>query len=279
VSKIRQLTVRRAQAGSTLLEFLSVQLKISKKNAKRMIDARVVFINTRRTWMAKHKLSAGDRIEIPAESEASVEKPKRVWPLYEDENLLVANKPPGIVSDGESSVESLLRIERSSPKLRAVHRLDKDTSGCLLFALHEEAREQAIAAFEEMKVGKKYLVIAIGKVPPDLELVDQAIDGKSARTRFRILEMGAHATLLEAELETGRMHQIRRHLAAVQLGIAGDKQYGKQEISSSLLRTISRQMLHAWKLEIPSLKLKVTAPLPKDFCEALEQFGLEQPKN
>jgi 23S rRNA pseudouridine1911/1915/1917 synthase len=278
VSKPKLLSVRRNQAGTSLLEFLAEQLKISKKNAKRMIDARVVFINTRRTWMAKHKLAAGDRVEVPADSEPGVERPKKAWPLHEAAGLLVVNKPPGIVSDGENSVESLLRSERQAPKLRAIHRLDKDTSGCLLFALNEEVRAQAISAFEDLEVAKKYLVIAVGKVPQDLGRVDQPIDGKSARTRFRILDSGPQATLLEATLETGRMHQIRRHLAAVQLGIAGDKQYGRQEIASSLLRGVSRQMLHAWKLEIPSLELKVTAPLPADFCETLNQFGLEAPK-
>jgi len=288
MSKMQLLTVKRNQEGITLVDFLSERLGISKKNAKRLIDARQVFINTRRTWMAKHALDSGDRVEVPSQEELSATQGlssarPQIAAVYEAGGLLVVNKPPGIVSDGEKSVESALRADRKLPQIRAVHRLDKDTSGCLLFALNDTVRNEAIAAFEDLKVEKKYLVIAIGKGQSErghreLGLVDQALDGKSARTRFTVLDSSPQGTLLEATLETGRMHQIRRHLAIHQVGIAGDKQYGKQEISSGLLRGVPRQMLHAWKLGIPSLGLKVVAPLPADFLEALGQFSLEAPK-
>jgi 23S rRNA-/tRNA-specific pseudouridylate synthase len=275
MSITQKFSINRTHDREPLVDALARELGCSKKLAKRLLDERKVFVNGRRVWMAKHALKAGDKIEVQGfeESPAEVEIPI----LLQSKDFLVIYKPPGILSDGSGSAEALLRVRLSNSQLRAVHRLDRDTTGCVLFAQNEEARQRAIAEFESKRVKKLYLVLVMGEVPAQLGRIQSPIDGKPAETIFKVLGRNKSGALLQAELVTGRMHQIRRHLGTTGLVVAGDKQYGRRSPTLRRERQVLRQMLHAWQLEVPALGIRAVARPPDDFAELAYQLKLRLP--
>lgn len=272
----RSLRVNRPEAGASLLEFLSRRLGLSHKQAKRLLDARSVFVNRRRVWMARHALEAGDVVEVPDVPPAR-RAAATIPVLFEDEHCLVVDKPPGLTSAGPGSVEEQLR-RRHGSEATAVHRLDRDTSGCNLFARSAAARERLVALFGGHDLQKVYRAIALGRVPEDLHLLRSAVDNLEAVTRIRLLRAGAAASYLEAMPETGRTHQIRIHLQKAGHPLAGDRVYATREVDADVLRALPRQMLHAWRLRwvhpFTGATIGVEAPLPADFREALRALRL-----
>jgi len=262
----------------TLVEFVATKLKISKKESKRLVDTRAVFVNGKRVWMGKHKLMIGDQVEvIQAEQRNSAGETlanntaSKVTPklnvIFQAGDALVIDKRAGIECvNGAGHIEQSLR--ETWPNARVVHRLDRDTSGCLLATTTEAAWEFFIAQFREQHIHKRYLAIFFGELRYNRTVVDAALDGKSAKTIFLKRAVAAGVTLCEIELLTGRTHQIRRHAQELGCSILGDRKYGPQAMSKSL-RTVPRQLLHAWKLGFtPQLgleKVEVTAEIPADF--------------
>lgn len=261
-----------------ILDFLVRRLGVSNRGAKRLLDARVVFVNGERVWMAHHPLRAHDQIEVHDLPETAAARPKDLI-LYEDEDFVVANKPANVLSNGSDSLESELRTKLRLRSLGAVHRLDRDTSGCLLFAKHDAAREAMISIFRNQEITKVYQVIVAGGVKFASETIDAAIEGKTAITHLKTLRRSQEASLLQVHLGTGRTHQIRKHLAAIRHPVLGDKAYGTGVTLPPMFRSIPRQMLHAEMLSFTSpisgKKITVHAPLPADFRKWLNTLQLQ----
>jgi RluA family pseudouridine synthase len=274
--KIENYRVGKKENGKLLGIFLSERLRCSKRRAKALLDRRSVYVNRRRIWMAKHRLTAGDDVEVQVDHQNRNEDGIKV--LWRDDDLLVVNKPAGLLTQGTHGVESRLRAQLDAPSLMAVHRLDRNSSGCLLFAMTPKTRDGLVELFRQRVVRKEYLAIVCGHCVRRKREIRKSVDGKSAVTRVQVLDSQKEASLLSCWIETGRTHQIRRHLASAGNPVAGDKKYGKKLVEESAFRNIPRQMLHAWKLEFrhPSTGKLVncTAPPPSDFTETMRKFSL-----
>ncbi|MDR1899741.1 MAG: RluA family pseudouridine synthase [Treponema sp.] len=223
---------------------------------------------------------------------------KRVDVLFENELCLVLNKPAGLPVQGGRgvgvSLDGLLAAAYS-PRPLLVHRLDRDTSGVILAAKSREAAALFAGLFAEKSRGavgagirKWYLALCAGSPggPSGAEgLIDRelAVRGraKPSGTAYRKRGDGEGFSLMELEPGTGRMHQIRRHLALAGAPILGDDKYGDFPLNKRLRKTlgIKRLLLHALRLSIPSelagFPLDVTAPLPDYFTAALKQFSIQ----
>ena len=277
-----QLKVRLSDHGANLLAFLAAHLQLSNHKAKALLDARRVVVNGQRSWMARHRLEPGDCVEIqeadPSSGFTHVPVISRETVLYESSDYLIANKLPGILANGPQSLEFGLRRLLGNPALTAVHRLDRDTSGCLLFAQQAQAEARIRPLFVQHRLRKMYHAIVSGFVPGPEQEITHAIDHRSARTLVRTLDANKRASHLWIELETGRTHQIRRHLVAIGHPLLGDQQYATRREVSPQERTIRRQMLHAYELAfrhpVTGKPVHAKAPLPDDFAACLRQFGL-----
>lgn len=270
-------TVRLNEAGQPLVHFLARRLSISRRRAKQLMDDRNVLVNGQRVWMARHTIEKRDEIRVLTRPPATP-KEKSIPVLEETDAYLIVNKPAGIVSNGPSSVETRLRTQLSCRTIQAVHRLDKDTTGCLLFAKNAEAFDDAVEAFRQHRVRKVYHAIVAGAVDFTTRAIRTPLEGRDALTRMRKLDGNRHATHLQIALDTGRKHQIRKHLRRLGHPILGDKTYAPGEEVTGEALTITRQMLHARSLEITiprsELKLRATCALPGDFKRVLKAHRL-----
>jgi len=275
--KTKLLTVGRREDGAPLVEFLARRLHISRKKAKALLDARSVFVNRRRTWMARHALQHGDGVEI-IEPETPPPRKARLEVLYEDDDYAIVNKKAGTLSNGPGSVEAHCRAEWRIQSLSAVHRLDRDTSGCLLLGKNSRAVEKAIALFRSHKVAKSYHAIAAGKLDRKKMTLNTPIQGRRAVTHVNCLDAGKEASHLQVKTETGRTHQVRKHLASTGHPVLGDRHYFPKVPQTSKSMKIGRQMLHASQLAFESpvtgRKIVAKAPLPHDFRACLKKYGL-----
>jgi 23S rRNA pseudouridine1911/1915/1917 synthase len=273
-----RLTVSAPDHGQSLLAFLSARLDLSRKAAKRLLDSRSVLVDERRVWMARHVLRTGQVVTVQAPVRApGPDAAVRV--LCRADPYLVVDKPAGLPSNGPHSVETLARRQLRMPALLAVHRLDTDTTGCLLLARDRAAFDLAVPLFRARRVSKAYRVIVAGRWRGGDRTVTEPVDGKPAVTHVHPLAAGAAASLLLARLSTGRTHQIRRHLAALGHPVAGDRVYGTRRTARfPALREVPRQMLHAATLvfEHPGngRTVRAAAPLPADFNAWVRRLGL-----
>jgi RluA family pseudouridine synthase len=270
------ITVAGSEHGIALLDFLAKRLSTSNRQAKRLLDDRAVFVNNRRVWMARHVLAAGDRVEVQVQSSRPPPaRPPRI--LFEDSSYLIVDKPAGILSNGPNSAEALL-CDALRREVYAVHRLDRDTSGCLLLATSPGAREAMAPLFQEKELIKVYHALVAGSFPRTLHTIRRPIDGQPAVTHVHVVKAAPAASFLEVRLETGRTHQIRKHLAFARHPVLGDKSYATSAIEQKGLRHIPRQMLHASRIEFTSpaggARIRAQADFPPDFerCRALLQL-------
>jgi 23S rRNA pseudouridine1911/1915/1917 synthase len=252
-----------------------------------------------------YRVRTGERItvEIPP-AEATALRPEAI-PLdilYEDADLLVVNKPPGLTvhpGAGRSSGTLVHAVLAHCPDLPGiggalrpgiVHRLDKDTSGLIIVAKTEAALRALQAQIQSRRARRDYLALVCGVVTQPEGSVDAPIgrdprhrtrmavaaSGRRAVTHYRVAERFADATLLEVRLETGRTHQIRVHCASIGHPVAADRVYGRRANRWGL----DRQALHAHRLSFahPSsgADLRFTAPLPADMQAALQRLRAEQ---
>jgi len=272
--KTTRLIVNHKEKNTPLRDFLAARLNVSGREAKRLLDERRVFVNRRRVWMARHALAERDAVEI--ERPPAV-PPGRLPVLYEDADYVIVDKPPGILSEGPGSVETRLR-RAGRPEMRAVHRLDRDTSGCLWLAAGEPARQAAVELFRTRGVRKTYHAVAAGRVTEATGRISAPVDGESAVTEFRVLDANGDATHLALRIETGRTHQIRKHLAGMGHPVLGDRTYWGRHPQTPAGMRVARQMLHARRLDFirPRGGARVTAaaPLPRDFRACLALFRL-----
>ncbi len=284
--------VSAADAGP-LQEFLASKLGLSRRAAKAVIDGRSVWVNRRAVWMARHSLKSGDVVEVPravasaarrqagsAKTPIAPAERKHVRVLVTTDSYVVADKPSGIVSnDDPKSVEAILREQLKEPNLQAVHRLDRDTTGCLLFAKNYTAYLAAVEVFKTRSVSKTYAAVVVGAFPHPHMTIDAPLDGEPALSNVKREMASQDASLLRIRIETGRTHQIRRHLASVRFPVIGDRTFGLKSARDPRLMSVPRQMLHAVSLELPDpmvkgARIKAHSPLPADFRAALKIFGL-----
>lgn len=292
-TNVESLVVNRPDAGKTLQDFLAARLGLSRRAAKAIIDGRSVWVNRRCVWIARHELKTGDGVELPqrvvaaARSQAGSAKTaiapaerKHVRVLVETPDYIVADKPAGLLSNDDArSVESILREQLAVPTLQAVHRLDRDTTGCLLFAKTYAAYLAAVEVFKTRRVQKTYFAIVVGSFPYAHQKIETPLDDQPAVSLVTREAAGPDASYLRVRIETGRTNQIRRHLAGVRHPIVGDRTFGLKSARDPRLMTVPRQMLHAATLTLPDPmrkgeEIKAHAPLPADFRAALKLFGM-----
>lgn len=275
------MRVNRNEAGMSLRDFLATRLDCSGRKAKQYIDRRRLWINSRCVWMAHHRLHHDDLVRLTGDGPER-EQGQRAGPLpilTGDQDYLCVYKPAGIPSVGQDSVESRLQEQTRNRDIRAVHRLDRETSGCLLISLNQPAFAAAVKRFKSRLVHKLYHVIVHGDCRSRALTINLPIDEQRAITHIRCLSGGKEASLLLARIETGRTRQIRRHLAAIHHPVLGDRDHGRKRQVDPRMQDIPRTMLHASSLSLPhplneSKVFKAHAPLPADFRHCLQIFGL-----
>lgn len=220
--------------------------------------------------------------------------------LYEDPHLLVVDKPAGLLSvptgPGEDEDTALRRVQEYVARLRRrqgyverVHRLDRDTSGTLAFALSREARSGLIRTFRAHRIERRYLTLVAGAPREDAGVIDAPLReswergrrgvaregeaSQAARTRWTVKERLDGAALLEVTLDTGRQHQIRVHLAHVDLPVLGDRVYGVRRVGPTHAR---RMMLHAERLAfshpVTGGPVVAVSPRPEEFGRILARL-------
>lgn len=265
------------EKGKPLQTVLTQRLKISRNQAKRLLDSRQVFVNQQRIWMARHEVQTGDMVEVHSDLQHQEESTPRCEILWQDDFYIVINKPPGWLANGPGSIEEKLEKELGRP-VYAVHRLDRDTSGCMLLAFSKDDMELMIPVFQRREVKKIYEGLVIGKFPADLTVIDRTVAGEEAVTLVKVLRQNRSATRVEFTLVTGRTHQIRRHLNAYKLYLAGEKNYGNTVLDYPVLRTVKRHMLHAKVIGFPHPKtgdkVEVKSSLPEDYRKLAREIGV-----
>lgn len=295
-----RLTVEAAGNGMRLDQYIAQAVpSLSRTAARRIIDLGGVHHNGRRVRRSSQALAADDKLEIFLDDRQEEDfSLAQEHILFRDPYLLVLDKPPGVATQPTPSrykgtlYEALLRMLGASsgsgrkPSLGMVQRLDRDTSGVMVFSIHPRAHKSMSAAFAAHRVQKFYLALVSGAMPCRqgefrsqlarqrrtnlMKTVEKG--GKEALTRYRVVDSFGSADLVEVEIPTGRSHQIRVHFAEAGHPLLGDTRYGGP--SEWLGQRVSRQMLHAWKLRfehpVSGQALDFEAPLPEDLSKLLE---------
>lgn len=309
----RLVTVGAHEAGQRLDNFLLAQLKgVPKSRIYRMLRTGEVRVNKGRA-KPMQRIAAGDVVRIPplrmAEREVPALPPQRVQAmrdavLYEDEHLLILNKPPGLAVHGGSGVPyGLIELARASwshlPGLELAHRLDRDTSGCLVLAKHREALLGVQRQLVEKTSHKAYLALLMGTWRGEARRIEAPLLKNELQGGERVVRVDARgklavsvfepierfdrlATLARVRIETGRTHQIRVHAQHMGHPLAGDDKYGDEDFNRQMKAFgLSRLFLHAEQLEflhpVTECTLRVSAPLPDDLLVVLERLRAGQP--
>ncbi len=262
------------------------------------------------TVKPKQRLEGGETIELDAEEKTHeanpLAEPMAIEVLHRDADCLVIDKPPGLVVHPGSGnregtlVHGLLHLDpdlRKLPRAGLVHRLDKDTSGCLLVARTSRAHKQLVEALKQREIERHYLALVwgemiagghvdapLGRHPVDRRQQVVRADGRKAVTHYRVEKRLAGSTLLRLKLETGRTHQIRVHMRHVGFPIIGDPVYGRRgspaglsEAQRDAWRGFRRQSLHAIQLSfihpVSGEAVTVTSPLPEDMQQLLQMLA------
>lgn len=304
--QVQLIEVTDAQEGQRLDNFLIKILKgVPKSRIYRIIRKGEVRINKGRCD-AKRKLILGDIVRVPpirmAEKTESIPAPAYLKEnlqnniLFEDDVILVINKPSGYAVHGGSGIssgiiETLREMRPENRFLELVHRIDKETSGCLIIAKKRSALRKLHEYFRGDGVKKSYLALLAGRWEEKKCLVEQPLlkktnqggganvrvhkAGKPSQTIFRQIRLYANATLIEARPLTGRTHQIRVHAQWLGFPLVGDERYGLEEKNKTFRKKgYKRMFLHAEKLQfshpVTGELLKLIAPLPADLQALLK---------
>ena len=303
-------SVTKEDAGERLDSFLAARVPTwSRARLQRLIEDSDVLVNGHGT-KSSYKTRAGDEIELeltalPGSTFAPEEIPIDV--VYEDDDLIVVNKPAGLIVHPAAGVASgtlanglafhFRKLSNAGGALRPgiVHRLDKGTSGLLVVAKNESAHETLADQFRAREVFKSYIALAHGLFDRERGQIDQPIardprnrtrmavvpGGRPALSLFRVRQSFDRFSLLDVELKTGRTHQIRVHLAWMKHPVVGDETYGggrDKTVSDPQIRSaiakLQRQFLHAHELGFHHPRtgegLRFKAPLPKVLTDLLE---------
>ncbi len=258
-----------------LNNFLCEQLSISKTQAKKILDQKKVFVNNRKVWIAGYKLIPGDVVEVSMD----LNKPQQsIQIVYLDEYYLVVVKEPGISTNGENSLETLLQKQMNNKQICAVHRLDKGTSGLVIFAQKQEYFEKIKDIFKDKQIKKIYRAIVLGKIKNPQFVIEKPVEHEPARSEVRVLAARPRASYLEVVIPTGRKHQIRIHLAGIHHPVLGENVYNPEPVNDPILRMAPRIMLHAYALEFKhpytNNLISLKAKEPEDFRNYLKKLEI-----
>jgi 23S rRNA pseudouridine955/2504/2580 synthase len=297
-SRVQQVEVSAEGAGQRIDNFLLRHFKsVPRSRVYRLLRKGEVRVNGRRA-KPDYRLEEGDRLRLPPVRSGAPAAATRVPDaliqriersiVHEDDALLVINKPAGLAVHGGSGLSfgviEALRAARPDESLELVHRLDRETSGCLLVARRRSALRTLHALLREGAVEKRYLALVAGQWPLGHKRIDVPLKtrqlqggervvkphagGKSSATDFRPVQFfGKRATLLEARIETGRTHQIRVHAAYAGYPVAGDDKYGDRDCNETLRKLgLERMFLHAQTVSFvwPATQVEFTASVPLD---------------
>jgi 23S rRNA pseudouridine955/2504/2580 synthase len=299
------IEISSGQLNQRLDNFLLRQLgNVPRTRIYRIIRKGEVRVNKKRS-KPDYKLQIGDLVRIPPLRNDG-ERPPRHKPsqrlvsslqqaiLYENEHIVIIDKPAGLAVHAGSGVDygviDAMRELRPDDGMELVHRLDRDTSGCLLLAKNRQALLAMQRLLKDRQIGKRYCAVVKGRWPAGVGEVRHGLQkfhlpngerrvrvdplGRSAISRFRTIQGGDLFSVIQVELVTGRTHQIRVHCQAEGHEIAGDDKYGDDGFNRTMRRrNIRRLMLHAASLELPrsdySAEVVVNAPLPAEFEQLL----------
>lgn len=293
--------VRRAADPARLDAFLAERLPAadrppSRGSLRRLVMSGAVRVEGRERRVPAWELAPGDRVDValPAAGWPPAPRPVEFGPgqvLFRDAWLLAVDKPPGLPTHATADpsrphLVGLVQAALGVPYLAVHQRLDRDTSGVVLFAVHRDANAALTTAFEARRVEKTYHALTVpGPVPDEWTAEHRlapvgtgararmapAADGALARTAFRVRERGGSYLLVEARPHTGRKHQIRAQLAAAGAPVLGDVRYGAPSVPG-----VTRTLLHASRLAlrhpVTGEPLVIESPLPADFAAALARL-------
>ena len=308
VTSVRKVRIDSELAGQRIDNFLRRELPgVPKGRLYRMLRRGEVRVNGGRI-RAEYKLQEGDEVRVPparirtpsdAPSDGSAARiAERI--IYEDKRLLVIDKPTGVAVHGGSGIShgviEMLRHARPELKdLSLVHRLDKETSGCLVLAKRRSALRELHEKFREGVVEKNYLALVVGDWQFGEQLIDKPLlvqnrkngerhvvvskGGKPAQTRVQLSRTFGKYSLLQCAPKTGRTHQIRVHLQSLEHPIAGDERYGDEEENRRAKKFgLKRLFLHAQSIAFPDdsgNELHFTTPLADDLERFLSKGVIE----
>lgn len=277
----------------------------SRSRIEGLVKAGFVTVNGVPAEKAGQKVAASDAIDVTIPPPVpAVPEPEDI-PLdvvYEDDDIVVVNKPAGLVvhpAPGHGAGTLVNALLHHCPNLSGiggvarpgiVHRLDQDTSGLIVVAKSQPAMDGLVKAFASHRnVEKTYLAVCHGRPRLDAGRIENLIgrhpvdrkrmaiverNGKIAITNWRVRAAGVRTSLLECQIETGRTHQIRVHLASLGCPIIGDRVYGKGALDRRLDPVPARQMLHAWRLAlwhpVRNERMSFEAPVPPDMAPYAE---------
>jgi 23S rRNA pseudouridine955/2504/2580 synthase len=304
----RQVEVPADREGQRLDNFLAHHLKGMPRGALyRLIRTGQVRVNGGRA-KPDRRLVTGDVVRIPpgayrepgsAKVSEAVCRQVETAILHEDEHLIVIDKPSGMAVHGGSGLPwgliDAVRQIRPDRRIELVHRIDRETSGCLVLACSADTLEALATQFREGEVGKRYLCLLSGRLQEAVVEVDAPIaesksggekhmvvnpEGRDAVTRFTCLEQYSQACYARAEILTGRTHQIRVHAAHLGTPLAGDGKYGREQ-DRQFWRELGlrRLFLHAAELEFTSPggeRMIFNAPLPEELRHCLDAIAALQ---
>lgn len=303
-ARVELVEIDEGHAGQRLDNFLLSRLKgVPRSRIYRIVRSGEVRVNSARV-RPDQRLVAGDRVRVPpvrtaegrpAQPGAGLQQTLHERILHEDDGLLVIDKPSGLAVHGGSGlslglIEALRAMRPDARFLELVHRLDRETSGCVMIARKRSMLRHLHEALRNGTITKTYTTLVAGRWPKRLTRVTAALeknvvrsgervvrasdDGKASETRFRILETYRDATLLEAQPLTGRTHQIRVHAQVSGHPVAGDEKYGDREFNRCMHEAgLRRLFLHASVIELvlpDGRPLAVSAPLDPTLAAFLE---------
>lgn len=307
---VRFVQIDEDQAGQRIDNFLLTLLKgVPKSKIYQIVRKGEVRVNKGRIKV-HYKIQAGDEVRIPPVRVAQRDEiivSKAVIRLmldsiiYEDDDFLALNKPSGIAVHGGSGVkvgiiESLRKAKPDSKFLELVHRLDKNTSGCLLIAKKRSALRFLQDRFRQHKMNKKYLALVKGNVKNKSYHVELALlkstlpsgerivrvnkEGKHAVSDFNVIASSKLASLYEVDIKTGRTHQIRVHAKSLGHPVAGDEKYGDDEFNHQMKSYgLKRMFLHAEKLTLKTPQgktLHLVAPIDNELQTILTNLDIKR---
>lgn len=311
-----QITVTVSGGGLRIDQFLAMQEGIkSRSAAQKLLDSGVVYCKAKKVKKSSYKVEGGDIVTYTLPSSAPVPELAvsdiDLPVLFEDDYCLVVEKPAGVavhagngMKKEEETIITALKPLFKKRKLPfsdgevLVHRLDRETTGCLLIAKTPEAHMALQKQFADRSVQKTYLTVVAGVPYPASAIIDapigrhsqertkmsvyQATATRHAKTTYRTIGKTEDAALLACDLHTGRTHQIRVHLKSIGHPVLGDPSYGSgQSEDIAQKNDIDFLCLHAWKLSFTSpskKKVDVVSKLPKNFSALLKKLEIKEPK-
>lgn len=282
--------------GQRIDSYLASKLDISRSKIQKLIKQGKILVNEKEIT-PNYIVNMNDLIQINDELDFEIHVEPQNIPidvLYENDDLLIINKPSGMVTHPapgnykDTLVNALLgKYSLSSDKIRPgiVHRLDKDTSGVMLVAKNDWAHDKLSEMIKEKKVERTYLALVSGVINHETGTIDAPIgrdiknrekmmvtdiNSKNAVTHFKVLERFSHHTLIECKLETGRTHQIRVHMAYIGYPVYNDFLYGKEKVDKEF-----GQLLHSHEIKLnnprDNKEIQISVDAPSRFYELMQE--------